>query len=80
MSGAPTKNILGGQGCLWADQLLGKKHKHRNVEGEKSKRSEAYFEYLTMPRCSALAEVTWTAKEKRHFGDLQERRTYGIAI
>lgn len=43
------ENILGAQGNVWTEYI----------------KTPAHAEYMSVPRMSALAEVCWTAKEKR---------------
>ncbi len=50
-------HILGTQGNLWTEQIPNFKH----------------VEYMTFPRASALAEVTWSAPEARDFTDFSRR-------
>ena len=67
------KHILGGHGCLWTDQFL-----HKPILNDMAvlneNRSERYVDYLTLPRMSALAEVTWTPQEKRSWEDFSNRQ------
>jgi len=67
------KNILGGNGCLWTDQFLHAEKVLADRPGEGTTRSERYVDYLSLPRLAALAEVTWTAKDKRDFTDFRSR-------
>ena len=64
--------ILGAHGALWADQFI-----HGTLLQEiallNENRSEKYFDYLTFPRMSALAEVSWTPLAKQNFGDFERR-------
>ncbi len=64
--------ILGAEATLWSDQFI-----HGTVLQEiapiNEDRSEKYFEYLTFPRMSALAEVCWTAHEKQAWPDFEKR-------
>ena len=64
--------ILGGQGALWSDQFI-----HGTILQEiapiNENRSEAYFDYLTLPRLSALAEVLWTSKDKQSWDEFESR-------
>jgi hexosaminidase len=50
-------HILGAQGNLWTEQIPNLKH----------------AEYMTFPRACALAEVTWSAKDSRHWDDFMRR-------
>ena len=67
------KNILGGNGCLWTDQFLHAEHILADKPGEGTTRSERYVDYLSLPRLAALAEVTWTNRDKRDFDDFKTR-------
>lgn len=64
--------ILGGQGALWSDQFI-----HGTMLQEiapiNENRSEAYFDYLTLPRLAALAEKVWTSEEKQRWEGFQNR-------
>ncbi len=51
------KHILGAQGQLWTEYMPNGKH----------------VEYMAFPRVSALAEVLWTAKNARDFGEFRAR-------
>lgn len=50
-------HVLGAQGNLWTEQIPNFKH----------------AEYMTFPRATALAEVTWSAKDGRDFDDFSRR-------
>jgi hexosaminidase len=52
-------HILGSQGNLWTEQIPNFRH----------------AEYMTYPRMTALAEVTWSAKDARNFADFSRRLT-----
>ena len=64
--------ILGGQGALWSDQFI-----HGTILQEiapiNENRSEAYMDYFTFPRMSALAEVLWTTKAKQSWDGFEDR-------
>lgn len=64
--------VLGGHGALWSDQFI-----HGTILQEigiiNENRSEAYFDYLTFPRLSALAETVWTSREARSWPDFEAR-------
>ena len=64
--------VLGGHACLWSDQFI-----HGTVLQEigaiNENRSEQYFDYLTLPRMSALAEVLWTPLEHQKWNDFESR-------
>lgn len=49
--------ILGAQGNLWTEQIPNARH----------------AQYMTFPRASALAEVTWSAKDARNWDDFMRR-------
>jgi hexosaminidase len=51
------KHILGAQGNLWTEYIPNLSH----------------AEYMTFPRLSALAEVTWSAKSARDWDDFKHR-------
>jgi hexosaminidase len=51
------KHILGTQGQLWSEYLPTAEH----------------MEYMAFPRMCALAEVAWTAKDRKDFADFQRR-------
>jgi hexosaminidase len=50
-------HVLGGQGNLWTEYVPNLKH----------------AEYMTFPRLTALAEVTWSAKDARNYDDFLYR-------
>lgn len=50
-------HILGAQGNLWTEYVPNLKH----------------AQYMTFPRLTALAEVTWSAKEARNYDDFLRR-------
>jgi len=50
-------HILGGQGNVWTEYIPNIRH----------------VEYMAFPRLSALAEVTWSAKDARNFSDFTRR-------
>lgn len=64
--------ILGASGTLWSDQFI-----HGTVLQEipllNENRSEKYFDYLTFPRMSALAEVCWTPLAQQNWKDFENR-------
>jgi hexosaminidase len=57
------KHILGAQGQVWTEYIEGPK----NVE------------YMALPREAALAEVLWTAPQRRNFADFSARLTRHLA-
>ncbi|WP_051692027.1 beta-N-acetylhexosaminidase [Pedobacter borealis] len=64
--------ILGASGTLWADQFI-----HGNKLAEmvplNENRSEQYFDYLALPRLSALAEVCWTPVKLKNWTAFESR-------
>jgi hexosaminidase len=64
--------ILGAQGEMWSDQFI-----HgtilQDIAPINENRSEAYFDYLTFPRMSALAEVIWTRKSLQSWESFESR-------
>lgn len=64
--------ILGASATLWSDQFI-----HGTVLQElpqlNEDRSEKYFDYLTFPRMSALAEVCWTPVARQSWTDFEQR-------
>jgi len=73
LTGAATKNILGASGCVWTDQFLHKAHILADKPGQGTTASEAYVDYLSLPRMAALAEVCWTAKSSRNYENFTAR-------
>ena len=67
------KNILGASGCLWTDMFLHKGQILADKPGQGSAHSEAYVDYLSLPRMAALAEVTWTAQGQRSYDGFSTR-------
>jgi hexosaminidase len=57
MSDKDAQHLLGAQANVWTE-FIG---------------TEKYFDYMVYPRMDALAEVTWTPKEKKNFGNFQFR-------
>jgi hexosaminidase len=51
------KHILGVQGNVWTEHI----------------RTEARVEWMTFPRAAAVAEVGWTAPERRQWADFRQR-------
>lgn len=51
------QHILGAQANLWTEFIT----------------TEPYFEYMVFPRMDALAEISWTPKEKRNFNGFEQR-------
>ncbi|MEE1946243.1 family 20 glycosylhydrolase [Pedobacter sp. KR3-3] len=66
------KQVLGASATLWADQFI-----HGTILQEigplNENRSEKYFDYLTFPRLSALAEVVWTPLAQQNWEDFEKR-------
>jgi hexosaminidase len=56
-------HILGAQAQMWTEY----------IEGPKS------VEYMAFPRLSALAEVLWTPRDRRDFGDFTKRLSVHLA-
>ncbi len=67
------KNILGPNGCLWTDRFLHNAEQLADKPGKGTTASEAYVDYLTLPRMAALAEVGWTKMERKNYGDFKNR-------
>lgn len=65
LSDSAVSNILGASGCIWTDQFLHRANILADKPGKGTKASEAYVDYLSLPRLAALAEVTWTPNEIR---------------
>jgi hexosaminidase len=61
---ADQKHILGAQGNVWTEYIAGPLH----------------LDYMAWPRGIALAEVVWTAKEKRNFNDFATRLEYHLDL
>ena len=64
--------VLGAHATLWSDQFI-----HGTILQElemlNENRSEKYFDYLTLPRMAALAEVCWTPSTQKNWTDFQKR-------
>ncbi len=73
MTGDAVKNIFGASGCVWTDQFLHKADILADKPGEGTARSEAYVDYLSLPRMAALAEITWTKQELRDYSCFTDR-------
>jgi hexosaminidase len=50
-------HILGAQGQIWTEYITDPRH----------------VEYMALPRMCALAEVVWTAPEKKDYADFHRR-------
>lgn len=70
---AAAKNILGPNGAVWTDRFLHNRDELHDKPGEGTTAGDAYVDYLSLPRFSALAEVGWTAKDKRDYSDFLDR-------
>lgn len=57
LTATEARHILGAQGNLWTEYIT----------------SEDHAEYMAFPRALALAEVTWSPKDTRDFGDFARR-------
>ena len=57
MTDKDAQHLLGAQANLWTEFI----------------KSESYFQYMVFPRMDALAEITWTPKEKKNFNDFEQR-------
>ena len=73
LKGAAAKNILGPNGCVWNDRFLHNADVLADKPGKGTSTSEAYIDYLSLPRMAALAEVGWTHQDKRDFTDFKNR-------
>jgi len=73
LTGEARKKILGASGCIWSDQFLHNAPTLADKKGEGTAASEAYIDYLSLPRMAALAEVTWTPQESRDYTDFSTR-------
>lgn len=66
-------NILGPNACVWTDRFLHNRDVLHDRPGEGTTRSEAYLDYLSLPRMAALAEVGWTPRRRRSYASFTER-------
>lgn len=57
LSPEKSKHILGAQGNVWTEYM----------------KTPQYVEYMTLPRMTALAEVTWSPKDKRNYVNFMQR-------
>ena len=57
MTDEDAKRLLGAQANVWAEFI----------------KTEPYFQYMVFPRIDALAEMTWTPREKKDFTNFQQR-------
>ena len=64
--------VLGGQATLWSDQFI-----HGTLLQElaplNENRSEKYFDYLTLPRMTALSEALWSSDPSREWEEFENR-------
>ena len=67
------KHILGPNGCVWSDQFLHNAKVLADKPGQGTTASEAYIDYLSLPRMAALAEVGWSPQSRRNYGDFIKR-------
>jgi hexosaminidase len=67
------RNILGASGSVWTDQFLHSADALADKPGQGTAKSEAYLDYLSLPRMAALAEVAWTPQPKRNYEDFSRR-------
>ena len=72
LTGKAAENILGASGCLWTDRFMHNAKELADKPGEGTRASEAYVDYLSLPRMAALAEVTWTAEKLRNQGGIKD--------
>jgi len=73
VTGDAVKNILGANGCIWSDRFLHNANVLADKPGEGTVKSEAYVDYLSLPRMAALAEVTWTPENMRDYEGFTRR-------
>jgi len=57
LSGAEAAHVLGGQGNIWTERML----------------TPEDVEFMAYPRACALAEVLWSAPQRRHWDDFRAR-------
>ena len=69
LTGDAAKKILGAHGCVWTDQFLHNAAVLADKPGKGTAASEAYVEYLSLPRLAALAEVCWTPQDERSWDE-----------
>ncbi|BDS07913.1 beta-N-acetylhexosaminidase [Oceaniferula spumae] len=79
LTAAEAKNILGVNGCIWTDQFLHNTKTLADKPGKGTTASEAYVDYLSLPRMAALAEVCWTNKESRDYDNFSGRMSTMLA-
>lgn len=73
LKGDAAQNILGASGCIWTDMFLHRPEVLADKPGEGTAHSEAYVDYLSLPRMAALAEVCWTTPALRDYESFTER-------
>lgn len=73
LSSSAARNILGPNGCVWTDRFLHNAKQLADKPGQGTRASEAYVDYLSLPRMAALAEVGWTSQDKRNYDDFLGR-------
>jgi hexosaminidase len=57
LTAGEARHVLGAQGQLWTEYMPNPKQ----------------VEYMAFPRLAALAEVVWTPRERKDFGDFMAR-------
>ena len=62
LSAEEAKHVLGTQGQLWSEYIP----------------TAELMEYMAFPRMTALAEVAWTAKDRREYPDFRRRLTVHV--
>lgn len=67
------RNILGASGSVWSDQFLHNSQFLADKPGQGTSASEAYIDYLSLPRMAALAEVAWTPRAQRDYENFTSR-------
>jgi len=72
ITGKAAQNILGASGCIWSDRFMHNAKQLADKPGQGTKASEAYVDYLSLPRMAALAEVCWTPEKIRHQGGFSD--------
>ena len=73
LTGDAVLNILGPNGCLWSDRFLHNRDVLHDKPEQGTAHSEAYMDYLSLPRLAGLAEVGWTPKARRSYSSFTER-------
>jgi hexosaminidase len=64
--------VLGASGTLWTDQFI---HGYalQEILPLNENRAEKYIDYFSLPRLSALAEVTWSLEKNKQWNDFENR-------